>query len=96
MKKQIVPFETGPHCAKDEYSVIHRKNRFITARVLEQNRYLRTPVRKIFSWWLVKLCFRLFSYTVTTKYPKIDGNDEKLSRFFWNLASIRSNQQQKR
>ena len=22
------------------------------------------------------------------KYPKIDGNDEKLSRFFWNLASF--------
>ena len=40
--------------------------------------------------------FRLLSYTVTTKYPKINGNDEKLSRFFWNLAFIRSNQQQKR
>ena len=40
--------------------------------------------------------FRLFSYTVSTKYPKMDGNDEKPSRFFWNLASSPSNQQQKR
>ena len=22
------------------------------------------------------------------KYPKIDGNDKKLSRLFWNLASF--------
>ena len=35
---------------------------------------------------------------VSTKYPKIDGNNEKLSIIvlFWNWASNHSNQQQKR
>ena len=37
-----------------------------------------------------------FVFFLITKYTKIDGNDETLSIFFWNLASRHSNQKQKR
>ena len=43
---------------------------------------------KICSWWRVHLCFS----SLFAKYPNIDGNDEKLSRFFLEFSFVSATQ----
>ena len=58
--------------------------------------YARPRVNKVFffSWWCVELCFS----SLFPKYPKIDGNDGKPSRFCLKFGFVLTiqNEQQKR